>query len=178
MISSKAVLFSSVFVLIVTHALIGPTTPIGRTLGNADVLRPVMGNDNNIALYLENFVEAIAATVVVLSIAATTTQWSPLNSSWSQRLGDVSYSLYMLHLPVLFLFLTGLVHFWPNTLTVFSWSLPFITCCAVVPISLAFAYLSFRYIEAPSLSLSKELRKLHSDRSFASVEALTLPHKK
>lgn len=92
-----------------------------------------------------------AAGVVILCSA-----WQPLQSLLSRRgfqwAGRVSFSLYLTHE----LIVVSTAQILPSTLT---WLTPFVA----IPLSLAFAVLFFRFVEAPAHQLSKRVAKALSD---------------
>lgn len=92
------------------------------------------------------FAEAGAAIVVALSFADTSAA-KLLSSPFPAWLGKISYSLYLVHLPVLF----ALVHiFWGH--------IPLVTILGIaVASSLILADVMYRFVEAPSIALGRVL---------------------
>ena len=91
-----------------------------------------------------------------------------LQNRWLNKLGDVSYSLYLLHLPV-GLTVIGLASRLP-----YSGSYILVIDLAAVGASLGAAYLMYRMIEEPSQRLSSRI-SLHAPALHAQPEPVLVP---
>ncbi|MDG2534905.1 acyltransferase [Sphingomonas sp. HITSZ_GF] len=103
-------------------------------------------------------IEAVAATALIAVLYVRADLFGFLRSRPLTWLGDVSYSLYLLHLPILGLVAgigSELLGIWPFA----GGGLPatFALMLLVVPLSLASAAFSYRFVELPAMRLGKPI---------------------
>ncbi|MBR0829864.1 acyltransferase [Bradyrhizobium manausense] len=103
-------------------------------------------------------IEALAAAVLILIITENPSSFALLRSRIGLFIGDVSYSLYLLHFPIMVAvariggYYLGLSLFTENQIVAAA-TLAIVTTV----ISLALAWASYRYIELPGISLGRAL---------------------
>ncbi len=144
--------------LVFAHALIGPGTYIGSLLGNTALLEPVMGSQNNLALYAQHLLEGLSATVLVGTLAAG----GPprfFSSGFATFIGKISYSLYIVHLPMLVAFIGTFYLCKADLMHLAPISVIFI-CATVVSIaSMLVSWLTYNLVEQPANHLGKRFRR-------------------
>ena len=104
---------------------------------------------------LPMLVEGLAAFFLIGVLASEHGRIRLLRSAWAVRLGDVSYSLYLIHFPVAILVAKLLSH-------VFSGETNSATATVVLMVSalassLGAASLIYRFVEVPSIALGKKV---------------------
>jgi peptidoglycan/LPS O-acetylase OafA/YrhL len=102
-------------------------------------------------------IEGLAAFFLVGALASEHGRVRALRSRWAVSLGNASYSLYLIHFPVVILLAKLLSR-------VFSDETNAIAAAAVLmasglTVSLALAFLIYRFIELPSIALGKRVSK-------------------
>ena len=105
-------------------------------------------------------VEALAAGVMILSISSK--EVSFLRRKGLVHLGDISYSVYLWHFPVLLTLSTALSR-WTWPLEYKALALMAATTCVTIPV----AYLSYNYIEIPGIALGK--RVINAARNLSAM---------
>ncbi len=146
-------------------ALLGRWSRIGRPLQSALVAVAVLTSSYALVL-MEKFPRIvteeasdwlIALSVSVFLLAALAGTWFTrvLRQRFMLHLGKTSYGIYLLHLPVIFVFVSLL---WTRVppLVVFALSLP---------VTLVLAHVFHVYLEQPSMALGKRLARLLDRRS-------------
>ena len=145
-------------VLIFAHAVFGPGTYIGSLLGNTAVLEPIMGSQNNLALYAQHLLEGLSATVLVGTLAAG----GPprfFSSGLATFIGKISYSLYIVHLPVLVAFI-GTFYLCKADLMRLAPIFVIFTCAFVVFIvSMLISWVTYNIVEQPANDLGKRFKR-------------------
>lgn len=102
---------------------------------------------------LPGLIEGLAAVAVIGGIVNGA--FAMLSHSSLRRLGDISYSVYLLHLPIAYSVARVVDYaFIGSTLTDFG---PILTALGTVLISLPLAVLSYRFIELPGVDLGRRL---------------------
>jgi peptidoglycan/LPS O-acetylase OafA/YrhL len=147
----------ALLVLLLAHAVIGPGSAAGRALGSVGMLTPMMGADANAAAYLQHLVEAFAAAVLVGSVAVAARTWSALGNRAAVWLGEISYSLYVIHFPVLVLAIAATARLWHGPWAAHTWAAPFVTLLLVFPASVLLSIFLYRSIEKPAIEAGKKL---------------------
>ena len=101
--------------------------------------------------------EGVFATALVGAIAAWPQRFALLRWRWLLGLGDISYSLYLIHLPILAL-VAGIGGEWLGLPGLSSGGLTAMFClmAIVMPLSIGLSALSYRYIEKPGIDLGKK----------------------
>ena len=146
--------------LIFAHDVIGPTGYLGSRVGNLAALEPVMESTNNLALYLLHLVQAIGAAMLVGALAAIDRPPPFLSSRFAIFIGRISYSLYVIHLPVLMEFV-GLLYFaGGETLGIAPISIILLCTVTVYTASLLVAWAGYTAIERPCNELGRRLAGL------------------
>jgi peptidoglycan/LPS O-acetylase OafA/YrhL len=87
----------------------------------------------------------------------TETQWGRYIATHLRFAGVVSYSLYLIHFPILNLVPITLNKF--NLYTSFHPLLTFVICLSVWPVVLALSWLMYKTVEIPSISIGKLLNR-------------------
>lgn len=126
---------------------------IGQALGSLEILVPMMGSTTNVATYLQNLLEALASTVLVCSVAVSSQGWRALDNQPALLLGKVSYSLYIIHFPVLIVIIAISAQLWNGLWASYIWVAPFITFLLVFTLSMLFALGLYRTIEKNTILL-------------------------
>ena len=104
------------------------------------------GENNTKAIFSDYIIGVGALGLIALARAVQKFQ-TVLNHAIPVWLGRISYSLYLVHLPVLFVASQMIGATWPRPLT----------SILVVALSLAIAELTARFIEFPAIMLGKRL---------------------
>jgi len=116
-----------------------------------------------------SLIEGLMAAMVISGIINGS--FHALSHSWLQRLGDISYSVYLLHLPIAYATARVLDFY------VFGPELPqsgpLILVVATLLITLPLAALSYRFIELPGVVLGKNI--LSRDRVRNKFSSPTVP---
>ncbi|RTL93327.1 acyltransferase [Ancylobacter aquaticus] len=113
---------------------------------------------------LPALIEGVAAAALIAVIYSSPAPFAFLRHRWSASLGDVSYSLYLLHLPIL-----GWIAFTLGELLGLS-VLSVATLCA----SLAASVFTYRFVELPGIKLGRAAAKSIGDRyAGAGAEIVT-----
>jgi peptidoglycan/LPS O-acetylase OafA/YrhL len=144
--------------LIFAHAVIGPTTRLGSLLGNLEALTPIMGSDNNLALYAQHLFEGLGAAVMVGTLAAVRSSPRFLSGRLAMFIGRISYSLYIVHLPVL---VTFIVVFYLSGVATALIAPIFIIAMCVIGVfigSVLVAWLTYSFIEQPVNTFGKRFK--------------------
>ena len=145
-------------VLVFVHAVIGPGSYIGSLLGNTAVLEPIMGSQNNLALYVQHLLEGLSATVLVGTLAAG----GPprfFSSGLATFIGKISYSLYIVHLPMLVAFI-GTFYLCKADLMHLAPIFVIFVCAIVVFIgSMLVSWLTYNLVEQPANQLGKRFKR-------------------
>ena len=107
-------------------------------------------------------VEALAGTILIAVLAAGHGRSALLNHRFSVRLGDISFSFYLIHFP-LGMLLAKLLStvFSASTSPMLAMSCLVVTCLAL---SLVFAELLFRFVEIPTNNLGKRVSAAFAKR--------------
>jgi len=105
---------------------------------------------------VDNFIEAIVAACLIARMMHSPPQLflHPL----AVRLGDVSYGIYLIHFPLLYVLIAAASAIAP------PWyehvlGLQVVIICLTLAISIALAGISFRFIEQPGINIGKALAK-------------------
>jgi peptidoglycan/LPS O-acetylase OafA/YrhL len=103
--------------------------------------------------FVPTIVESVAAAFIIISVAARSV--TVLKSPTAIKLGDVSYSLYLLHYIVMSALakLLGRVYIEQDVR-------PILLMATTLAVSIALAALSFTYIEKPGISLGRKFWKM------------------
>jgi peptidoglycan/LPS O-acetylase OafA/YrhL len=139
------------------HSIIGPTSPLGATLTSLDSLKTVLGPDNNLAIYFQHLVETFGAMMLIGHIAQCKQSIRWLHAKPAIQLGKISYSIYVMHFPVLALTVAYLEQRFSISSGYQTLFLPAITFVIVVGITLPLSYLSFHVFERPFIRLARQL---------------------
>jgi peptidoglycan/LPS O-acetylase OafA/YrhL len=150
--------------LLFTHAVIGPRNVLGSVMGTADILIPTMGTGENIAAYLQQLIEAVAAALVVGSIVLQRQAWAHLTKRTAIWLGEISFSLYVVHFPILMIFIAGTAARWQGPWAGFVSAAPVVTFGFVFPVSIIAAHAMYRCVERPAIRFGKSWLVKTSDR--------------
>lgn len=95
-------------------------------------------------------------TAVFSMIAAGTDVFGILSCITSRRLGDLAYSIYLMHGILLFVGIKLVIG--SNVVADMSPSMYWLLICAIVPLLLGTCFMTFRYIEMPGMQLAKSRR--------------------
>ncbi|MCR5875182.1 acyltransferase [Phenylobacterium sp. J426] len=106
---------------------------------------------------LPAFVEAVAAGVVILAILGARPAWM----RWSAftLIGDWSYSIYLLHLPILYFFTKLAVNLWSGPL----WVLALLVTVATCGVTILLARTVYERVELPGSHLGKRFSRAATD---------------
>lgn len=156
-LGQKRVGFLAAAALLLAHNIFNGKSPLSDWLGTAESLVFVMGPGPNVALFVQHFVEAAASAVLVAYIARQGDRTSFLNARALKFLGAISYSLYLVHLAVLTLFIAIVLHLSPEPGVGLTRLLPFITFVFVMPLTVAISTVMYRAVEIPSVAAGKSL---------------------
>jgi peptidoglycan/LPS O-acetylase OafA/YrhL len=118
---------------------------------------------------LPTLVEGVAAFFVVGALSSERGQTPILRGRMATWLGDVSYSLYLIHFPVILLVAKLISHLSANALPATTNAALLIA--VALPISLLLATLLHRYVEVPGIAWGKkaDLKVPHPTRSLRRV---------
>jgi peptidoglycan/LPS O-acetylase OafA/YrhL len=103
---------------------------------------------------LPMLVESVAAFFVVGALSSEGGRAPILRGPIATWLGDISYSLYLIHFPVILLVAKLISHLSANELTAATSAALLIA--VAIPISLALATLLYRYVELPGIAWGKK----------------------
>jgi peptidoglycan/LPS O-acetylase OafA/YrhL len=106
---------------------------------------------------LPMLVEGIAAVFLVGALASEHGRVALLRSRWAVSLGDVSYSLYLIHFPVAILSAKLLSRMFSDDTSVITATAILMGCS--LTISFVLASLIHRFIEIPSIAIGESLSK-------------------
>ena len=145
-------------VFLIAHCVVGPKSYIGSQLGNLALLDPIMGTENNLALYAQHLLEGLGAAVLVGALAAVPAPHPFFSSRFATFIGRISYSLYIVHLPVLVVFIA--LFYLCRMDTIHITPIVIVLVCATVVFIFAtlIAWLSYKLIEQPGNDLGKRFR--------------------
>ena len=102
-------------------------------------------------------VEGVAAFFLVGMLAAEHGHLPVLRNPGAIWLGNISYSLYLIHFPVALLVVKALSHFFSDATNSITAS---VTLMAVsLPVSCALAVLTYRFVELPAIAVGKKVVK-------------------
>jgi peptidoglycan/LPS O-acetylase OafA/YrhL len=153
----KWVGFLAATVLLLAHNVFNAKSPLSSWLGTAESLVFVMGPGANVALFLQHIVEAAASAVLIAYIVRQGDRTSILNTGALKFLGAISYSLYLVHLPVLTAFIAVVLHISPEPGVALTRALPFITFAFIMPLTVAISTFMYRAVELPGIAAGKNL---------------------
>jgi len=152
---SPALGIAAAALLVLAHALLGPSAVFDPLLGNSEWLSPILGDGPNIDLYLRHLVEAAASAALVGVIVVNPGRCPVLWSPTSRFLGRISYSLYVIHFAVIF----GSVVLLRATVTAWPWLAPIATAGLVLPVSIIAAWLLHVSAEKPTMALGRRVAR-------------------
>jgi peptidoglycan/LPS O-acetylase OafA/YrhL len=104
---------------------------------------------------LPMLVEGLAAFFLIGILASEHGRIRLLRSAWAVRLGDVSYSLYLIHFPVAILVAKLLSHVFTNETS--SGTATVVLMVTALTVSFGAAFSIYRFIEVPSIALGKKV---------------------
>jgi peptidoglycan/LPS O-acetylase OafA/YrhL len=117
---------------------------------------------------LPMLVEGIAAFFLIGELASERGGVRLLRNRWFIRLGDVSYSLYLIHFPVAILVAKVLSSVFSDATS--SMTAAFALMPVGLTVSLLLAFLMYRFVELPSIALGKRVsRQFSLDRTREAV---------
>ena len=143
--------------LALAHDLVGPSAAYGEVFGHSDWLEPILGEGANIDLHAQHLLEGAASAVLVGSLAAPPGTWPGLETAASRFAGRISYSLYVVHFPVIVASLLVLRASMGGALFAHLWAAPFLAMALVLPASVAAAVLLHLGVERPAMALGRRL---------------------
>ncbi len=114
---------------------------------------------------LVELVSSCSFAIIILNVATNPRAWLRLNYTWSERLGEISYGIYMYHFPLLYLCVFALARF-PLPESSYMPLLYFTTITA----TLLTSQLSYQYFEKPILRQKAHLSRSHTDIISTSSE--------
>ncbi len=160
----------AVLVLIFAHAVVGPDGYLGPLLGNLTLLEPIMGSENNFALFLQHLLEGLGAAVLVGALAAIHSPPRFFSARFATFIGKISYSLYIVHLPALSVFI-GLFYLCNGAviLHVAPLLVIFVGPAAVFVLATLIAWLSYNLVERPVNELGKRFKGFSRPAPIAAV---------
>lgn len=141
--------------LLLSHSVIGPTTAIGKSLGSVSGLSSIIGTDNNLALFVQHFLETVGAFLIVGHVVQRENPLVLLNARPIAFMGRVSYSLYIFHLPVLAIVVLAMNEFYNVQAGEQGYGITVLTFVFVMLIVIPLSYVSWRLFEKPFLSRSQ-----------------------
>jgi peptidoglycan/LPS O-acetylase OafA/YrhL len=149
----------AVLVLVFAHAVVGPYGYAAPLLGNLTLLEPIMGSYHNIALYLQHFLEGLSAAVLVGALAAVPSPPRFLSTRFATFIGKISYSLYIVHLPILCISV-GLYYLLDGQviLGISPVLIIFIGPAVVFILSMLLAWLTYNVVEKPGNEIGKRFK--------------------
>lgn len=116
------------------------------------LVNPAWRFEVNYGAVAPGLVEAAAGGGVVLFLALNSKPSTPLRLMPLQRLGDISYSLYLIHFPIMSsLALLPIFQIWSPDVSALG--LMALTLAVAAPL----AFLSYHYVELPGLALGKAI---------------------
>jgi peptidoglycan/LPS O-acetylase OafA/YrhL len=116
-------------------------------------IMPLYGYDDPLPM----LVEGIAATVLIGILASEHGRIRLLRTRWAIGLGNLSYSLYLIHFPVAILVAKILSRKFSDATTAATATAVLVPC--VLAISFGLAFLIYRYVEIPSIAFGKKVSK-------------------
>lgn len=135
-------------ILMLSHAFVGAGTEISEALGSTALLRDNLGDANNISIYLQHLLETIGAFLVVGCAASN--HINIVNQQFAKFMGRVSYSIYLIHLPVLIIAAATLYKLGLTP------GIMLMSLLLTVPaLSIMLAAVLHKYVEAPGQELGK-----------------------
>jgi peptidoglycan/LPS O-acetylase OafA/YrhL len=114
---------------------------------------------------LPSFVEALASVVLISAITQHRVQW--LKNQTLVKIGDWSYSIYLLHLPIALIATRIMCHLAGDT---HSDLLSFAIMVLTVGVTLPLSALAYRYIEAPGIALGVRVFQALEGRIFPRMQ--------
>lgn len=127
---------------------------------------PTSTGINSLVLYT-----TIGASIVVFTVLTTTQIARMFSMKYMSMLGRYTFSLYLVHIPVLFTVTTGLFLYFSHTMG-YNRAVAIAVTCSVPVIWLA-TYLFERYVDAPAVRFSRHLAHIYEGkREFAMPQGI------
>jgi peptidoglycan/LPS O-acetylase OafA/YrhL len=110
--------------------------------------------------HFHNEIVGIGATLVIVSIIGTARLRKWLAGEWWLWLGKQSYSLYLVHVPVVM-----------AIVVLCGGEVPLWACLLVIPVSIGLAQIFHLYVELPSVALTQKMASFERKRAMVAVES-------
>ncbi|KYH00020.1 acyltransferase [Bradyrhizobium sp. DOA1] len=137
--------------LVFAHAVIGPRSFSGWHLGSIEALRINLGAMDNLGLLAQHSLETIGAAVLVAVLACNPIRL--LQAAPLRMLGQISYSVYVAHIPALILVAAAV-----SLVTADPTLRLALMVVITVPLSVAVATMLYLVVEKPGMGLGRNLQ--------------------
>ncbi|MDP1027446.1 acyltransferase [Sphingomonas sp. KR1UV-12] len=140
--------------------------------------RAIAGADFELAYHdpLTSMIEGVGAALVIGAIFVRADRFSILSARWATRLGDRSYSLYLLHQPVLAILAATGALLVPRLIVAHPGAATLVLIAGTIALAMPLATLGFQWIELPAIGIGQRLvRRLEHFRSPDRRVAAAMP---
>jgi peptidoglycan/LPS O-acetylase OafA/YrhL len=124
-----------------------------------------------------NLLEMIVAALIIGTLVGADDRVCLLQSRFPRFLGDISYSIYLLHFLVLCTVIKVFTWLqWVFGVSVNIYVLTILLTCVTSAVAILLAWLTYIYVEEPGIELGKRvLRFLRRPRGFGDLQGTAVP---